>query len=271
MNKNTLFALWTLVLMAALPLNAENANIKYVFWSKPSLFYQNRMAMFNKLGFFNSLFNAGRASEAQEQFFRKLKKNFGEQTAQYTANDPETNEALPLEMLLWLTGEKSVDTIRKEVLSVLKSDKFLYSIAEVVFTPKSLIDVTSVNKDALDLVKRLKENGITNILASNYDPASWEVLKSSDMGKKVWPYFAHIYNSGNLSAHYRGLILQNPEFLKLILKEVGITNPAECLVVTSDPMVAAAAQAIGMQVLLYPVGDIKTIKKYLKSHNLIKG
>ncbi len=243
------------------------ASIKAIFWSKPTLFYQDRFAMFKSLGFWSSLFNAGRASEVQQELFDKLTKKFGAQTQPYKANDPETNQPLPLIMRQWLTNEKSVRDIRHAAQKVFKGDGFITKITDIVFTPRQLVSVTSVMEDTFKTIKKIKP-GIMQILASNYDSASFDELKNSKIGKRILPLFKYVYNSGTLKHEHRGLVLQDPGFFKLIMHELHL-KPEECLVVNSDPAIIQAAKSLGMQTLYYPFKEASVIEKQLKAKGLI--
>ncbi len=265
--KKISFFVFLLALFAGYSTPLE-ARIKAVFWSKPGLFYQSRWSMFKKLGTWSSIGNVFRASEVQEEMFAKVTQAFGAQTQQYKANDPETNKPLPLIMRHWLTGEKTPEEIRKAMHRVFKDDSFIRKIADVVFTPKNLIEATSVNESSLALIQRMKP-GTVQILASNYDPASFGELKNSAIGKRVLPSFAHIYNSGTLSAELRGVVLQDPAFFKLIMGDLHL-KPEECLVINSDPAVIAAARSLGMQTIEHKPNDYDSVKKQLKAMNLIK-
>ncbi len=245
-------------------------SIKAVFWSKPGVFYQDRFSMFKSLGFLSSILNAGRAPEVQKDLFDKLSSNFGVQTQAYKANDPESNKPLPLIMRQWLTGEKSAHEIRHAARNAFKDDSFMVKITDIVFTPNKLVEVTSILTDGFNLVKRIKQAhpGIKQILASNYDPASFAELQKATIGKTVLPHFNVIYNSGMLKSELRGLVLQDPAFFRLIMTEQNL-QPQECLVINTDPDIIRAAQSLGMRTIQYKHNDLGFVKTQLKQMGLI--
>ncbi len=257
-------------IMSLAPQRPLEAAIKAVFWSKPGLFYQNRFSMFKNLGFFTSIFNAGRASEVQKDLFDKLSQNFGMQTQQYKINDPETNKPLPLIMRKWLTGEETAHDIRHAARKVFVNDSFITKITDIVFTPHKLIEVTSVLEDGFKLLQRIKKSqpGVKQILASNYDAASFHELQKSAIGQRVLPSLNAIYNSGTLKDSFKGLVLQDPAFFQLILNEQHL-QPQECLVINTDPDVIRAAQSLGMKTIQYKHNDFSFVKSELKKMGLI--
>ena len=131
-------------------------------------------------------------------------------------------------------------------------------------------DFTSVLEDGFKLVNRIKKSqpNVKQILASNYDPASFKELQSSAIGKRVLPNFNAIYNSGTLKDNLKGLVLQDPAFFSLIMKEQHL-NPEECLVINTDPDVIKAAQSLGMKTIQYKANDFNFIKNELKKMGLI--
>jgi len=264
--KNTLlFAFFGIVALTPhIPLEAA---IKTVFWSKPSLFYQNRGKMLWKLGP-SSLMGLGR--DVQNELFTKLVQHFGSQTQQYKANDPENNKPLPLIMRKWLTGEESAHDIRHAARKTFANDSFITKITDIVFKPEELVKVTSVLEDSFKLLERVKKSqpSVRHILASNYDPASFHELQKSAIGKRVLPNFNAIYNSGTLKDELKGLVLQDPAFFSLIMKEQHL-QPEECLVINTDPAVISAAQSLGMKTIQYKDNDFSFVKNELKRMGLI--
>lgn len=246
------------------------ARIKVIFWNNPTIFYQSRGEMFKNLGFWASLGNAGRAGKIQDEMFKKLTQRFGAQTQQYKVNDPETNKPLPLIFRQLLTGEKSAREVRHAARELFKDDSFITKIVNIIFSPEGLVSVTNINKKSFNLVERVHQMhpDIQNILVGNYEAEAWQILSKSEIGKKALPLFNHAYNSGTLGDHYRDIVLQDPEFLKLIIKKHGF-DPSECLFADPDPAIIAAAKNLGMQTYQFAYDDIEALKKQLRQLKLI--
>jgi hypothetical protein len=265
-RKRTSFFVFLGILFLGLqhPLEAQ---IKNVFWSKPDLISTDRMSVLGEVGLISALWNAGKLLSMADDLFAKITQKFGAQTQQYKANDPETGKPLPLIMRYWLTGEKTSVEVLNAILHLFRKDPLTQKIVNIVFTPEKFIATNGIINDAFKLIKRANP-GVSQFLASNQDPATFEALRKSDMGKKILPSFKAIYNSGTLPEQYRGTVLQDPAFFQLIMNEQHL-NPEECLVINTDEDVINAAKSLGMHTFKYKAGDYKAVKNELKRLHLI--
>jgi|GEM_PF-7080532 phosphoglycolate phosphatase-like HAD superfamily hydrolase len=247
--------------------NPMHTPIKAILVGKPFLISTDRASVVGEAGVFSTLWNLGKALSLQKDLFAKITKKFGAQTQPYKANDPDTGKPLPLIMRYWLTGEKTGVEVRDAILKLFDGDSYTQKIVNIVFTPEKFIATNGIINDALKLVKRVKP-GISQFFASNQDAATYEAIRTSDMGKKILPHFKAVYNSGNLKPPHQGIVLQDPAFYQLIMQEQNL-KPEECLVIDTDEDIIAAAKSLGMQHFQYKAGDYDAVKKELKRLHLI--
>ena len=268
LTSNLIFARYALLLVACSAFAAPKP--KVVILGIPETFKTSNAAMLNNLGWFTSVLNATRASTAQPTLFKALSDCFGRQQGDIKAYDPDTRLELPQIMVDWLLGNKSPQKIIEDIRKAFSTyafessgeRDFMIKVAEIIFDPEKLAYSLGKNDDVYELVKRMhRSSNPTLILVSNFDAKTFEKLQASSSAKKLLDHFSHKYISGTSK-----LLVQDQKFWELVLEKNRL-QPDECLVISKEPNVVAAAKARGMQT--YTLNDTSKLKAHLKQIGLI--
>lgn len=198
-------------------------------------------------------------------------------TQEIEAKD-EAGMLLPQLMCDWLKGthscEEIIDTITQTYseqhhLFMSHSERrILHSIAHMIFTPEHMIKTRMLYPSGVDFLLTCKEQGHKLYLLSNWDPASFELLKER---------FADFFDlfDGILISGECGLIKPDPAIYKLLMKTFKL-KPKDCIFIDDQLDNVVAAQKLHIHGILCPkqkgifnsIPDFDHVWQHIQNHHL---
>jgi HAD superfamily hydrolase (TIGR01509 family) len=173
---------------------------------------------------------------------------------------------LPQLMCDWQKGVKSAAQIKKFVLQRLKDDQSYFTlqvqkslvlyVTHRIFTPESVAQSLILNTEVMKLITFCKENGFAIIIASNFAPAEFDLLKQKHSS------FFDQCDGFHVSGHV-GTMKPDPEFFRKILSQYNLI-PEECILIDDRIENRQAARELGIKAFFkekttYPYkGPVKT-------------
>ena len=236
------------------------AEVKYVLIDPSVVFKTNTIKAAGYVGVIASMRYQANKGElpSQKALFNALKKIKGESTFK-TYND---NLAMPSIFCDWLLSLKPNTSLKVEILAEIKKLKILdiekevyANVVEMMLTPAKLIDTLNLNKDALHVLQGLSTQGVTIILAGNWDSESLATLRSQF--KDAFSLINHVVVSGNIKQ-----LKPSTDFYQHIF-DTFMIKPEECISIESEQQFVTEAQSTGMHVILSKHTNKHEIKNQL--------
>ncbi len=156
---------------------------------------------------------------------------------------------LPQLMCDWQKGVKSSAQLKKFVIKKLKDDQTYFTlhvqkslvlyVTRRIFTPESVAQSLILNPEVMKLVTFCKENDITIIIASNFAPAEFDLLRQQ------YSSFFDQCDGFHVSGHV-GTMKPSAEFFEQILSQYNLT-PEECILIDDRIENRQAARELGIK------------------------
>lgn len=236
------------------------AQIKYILIDPSILFKTSEVKAAGYVGVIASMRYKANKGEFpnQKALFSALKKIKGQSIIK-TYND---NLAMPSIFCDWLLSTQSNAVLKAWILAEIKKlrildiEKEVFSnVVEMMLTPAKLIDTLSLNKDAFHVLQSLSTQGVTIILAGNWDSESLATLRSQF--SEVFRLIHHVVVSGDIKQ-----LKPSTDFYQHILEKFTIA-PEECISIESEQQFVTDAQNTGMHVILSKHTNKHEIKNQL--------
>lgn len=172
------------------------------------------------------------------------------QNDEVTARD-EHDLRLPQLMCNWQKGTLSTLAALKTITRALKTDqtyftfslqkRFMLLIIGKMFNTEKVALSQIFNPEVINLVNYCKENGIKIIIASNFSPKEYKLLKKNNP-----EFFAEC--DGEFVSGFEGIIKPDPEFFKKLMSDYDL-KPEECLFIDDRLENRECAQLLGISAI----------------------
>lgn len=171
-------------------------------------------------------------------------------------------QAMPLIMADWMTGKKSLTQLRLLAHQQIQQSNYpiavkqlLIAISHFMFNAQSLADSQIAIEPMINFAKNLKQAGYKIYILSNWDPYSFECIKS------MFPQIFDLCDGMVISGYEQLAKPDDAIFCKLMT----LYNlcPQECIFIDDEPYNIATAQKLGFTAILQ-VNPTLTCKELIK-------
>jgi FMN phosphatase YigB (HAD superfamily) len=192
----------------------------------------------------------------------------------------EHGKLLPYLMRAWLQGTMTCDEIRALITDAIalhpewfahKTERrIIENLLTMIFTPEQFVATRKIDKAGITFIKKCKEHGHQVYVLSNWDSASFELLRQKY--PELFSLFDGIIISGNVHA-----LKPHKKIYQTLIEHYQL-DPQHCWFIDDQQENINAAQELGIHAIVYPKNfgvlaqNIKTAysKSIIRRENLKK-